>query len=48
MAAPTTGTVDDVGADIIRPVILPKAKSHRRKAITQWIVDSGQWTVDSG
>ena len=33
IAAPTRGTVDVVGADIIRPVILPKAKSHRRKAI---------------
>jgi len=33
MVAPTPGTVDVVGADIIRPVILQKAKSHRRKAI---------------
>jgi len=32
MVAPTPGTVDDVGADIIRPVIL-NTKSHRRQAI---------------
>jgi len=45
MVAPTTSTADIVGADIIRPVILPKAKSHRRQAITQWKVESGKWRI---
>jgi len=34
LVAPTTGTVDVVGADIIRPVILPQQNHIAQRAIT--------------